>query len=271
MLSCRHWGESQLTGKLHSVTSAGSCSGNCVLLPRWCRWGKYQVLLGLTFTLGAIQPKANLHTGNYLQVDPLILTGFHCTARLWPAGQGSTVCEVALLKTFPQEPTAERSGSACPAVCPCLAALFQPFPHSWSCALLDKGKNKSSCPKWKAGGSSWCGFHKCGTALFFRIWGSETEACRIPEESRNPPCSSADGRTETPLFQRQVCQEALLTDSDVCGFTWGWVWSKWLHTDAKRSYICCCLTLQVLPECSGSAREWLIGLSSFTHMTHLRL
>lgn len=44
------------------------------------------------------------------------------------------------------------------------------------------------------------------------------------------------------------------------GFSWGRAWSKWLHINERRSCICFFLTLQVLPEWSGSAR-------GVTHLT----
>lgn len=78
----------------------------------------------LTFTLGAVQPKANLHTRNYLQMDPFDTewVSFHCRTLL-PAVQARSV---TIFKTFLQEPTTERSGRTCPAVCPCTVPALPP-------------------------------------------------------------------------------------------------------------------------------------------------
>lgn len=129
---------------------------------------------------------------------------FHCRTLL-PAVQARSV---TIFKTFPQEPTAERSGRTCPAVCPCTLSLHCSSSSSPSALVPYQTKeSKSSCQKWKAGGSSCYGFHKCGTSLFLRTWESETEAYKPPEEPSNPPAVQPMGELKPLCFKGRCAKK----------------------------------------------------------------
>lgn len=93
-----------------------------------------------------------------------------------------------------------------------------------------------------------------------------------PLRIQQPTCSSADEELKPFCFKGKCATEALLTDSNVQWFHLRQSLVQVLQTEAKRSYICFSLTLQVLPEWSGSARGAThLTVKLYTHDTFTAL